>query len=235
MVNNNSIYIVSTPIGNLKDITLRALEVLNQVDFIICEDTRTTVNLIRHYEISKPLISLNAVNEERKADSIIEKIKNGSSCALVSDSGTPTISDPGSRLISLAIQEGIKVVPVPGASALIAALSISGTPSNEFLFVGFLPNKKGRQKKLSELQKINYTIVFYESVHRIEKLIGELCEFFPNRYVHVFRELTKMFEEVWRGKPYELKSQLAEKKIKGEFVVIISPANNSSILHSSLE
>lgn len=216
------LHIVSTPIGNLKDITLRAIETLNEVDFILCEDTRVTSVLIKQYNIIKQLISFNAVSETKKIPMIIERLRNGQSYALVSDSGTPAISDPGIRLVSEAIKNGIEVISVPGATALIAALTISGLPTDSFVFEGFLPQKKGRQKKLDELTKEERTIVLYESSHRIDKLIDELVEYFPERYVVVCRELTKKFEETWRGYPSELKEKLNEKTIKGEFVIVIA-------------
>ncbi|MGQ9798634.1 MAG: 16S rRNA (cytidine(1402)-2'-O)-methyltransferase [Ignavibacterium sp.] len=219
------LFIVSTPIGNLKDITLRALETLKDVDFIICEDTRVTGNLIRHYEISKELISLNAFNESQKLYTVIQKILEGKNAALVTDSGTPTISDPGNRLISEAIKNNIELVAVPGASAVIAALSISGLPTDSFVFEGFIPQKKGRQKKLQQLSNEYRTIVLYESVYRIEKLIDELTEYMPERFIVVCRELTKKFEECWRGYPKDIKDQLPAKVIKGEFVIVISPKN----------
>jgi len=216
------LYIVSTPIGNLKDITLRAIETLNEVDFILCEDTRVTSVLLKQYNIIKQLISFNAVSEIKKIPLIIERLQNGQSYALVSDAGTPAISDPGIRLVSEAIKEGIQVITIPGATALIAALTVSGLPTDSFVFEGFLPQKKGRQKKLKELSEEERTIVVYESSHRILKLIDELVEYFPERYVVVCRELTKKFEETWRGFPTELKEKMNEKTIKGEFVVVIA-------------
>jgi len=219
------LYIVSTPIGNLKDITMRAVETLNEVDYVLCEDTRVTSILLKHYNVIKQLISFNAVSEVKKNPSIIEHLKNGQSYALVSDSGTPSISDPGVRLVSEAIKNKIDVITIPGPTALIAALTISGLPTNSFVFEGFLPQKKGRQKKLKELSQENRTIVLYESSHRIVKLINELVEYFPKRLVVVCRELTKKFEETWRGYPFELKEKLNEKIIKGEFVVVIASSN----------
>ena len=217
------LYIVSTPIGNLKDISLRAIETLNEVDFILCEDTRVTSILLKHYSIIKQLISFNAVSETKKIPFIIERLKLGQSYALVSDSGTPAISDPGIRLVSEAIKNEIQVSSVPGATALIAALTISGLPTDSFVFEGFIPQKKGRQKKLQELADEARTIVLYESSHRIEKLIDELVSYFPSRYVVISRELTKKFEETWRGFPRELVEVFPEKVIKGEFVVVIAP------------
>jgi 16S rRNA (cytidine1402-2'-O)-methyltransferase len=216
------LYIVSTPIGNLKDISIRALETLNEVDFILCEDTRITSILLNHYHIIKQLTSFNAVSEINKIPSIIERLMNGQSYALVSDAGTPAISDPGVRLISEAIKHGVQVITIPGATALIAALTISGLPTDSFVFEGFIPQKKGRQKKLKELSLEERTIVLYESSHRIIKLIDELIEYFPQRYIVVCRELTKKFEETWRGYPAELKEQLNEKTVKGEFVIVIA-------------
>jgi len=218
------LYIVSTPIGNLKDITLRAIETLNEVDFIICEDTRVTSILLKQYNIIKQLISFNAVSETKKIPTVIERLLRGQSYALVSDSGTPAISDPGVRLVSEAIKNGIDVISIPGATALISALTISGLPTDSFVFEGFLPQKKGRQKKLKELSEEKRTIVLYESSHRIKKLIDELAEYFPDKYVVVCRELTKKFEETWHGNTNELKEKISEKTIKGEFVVVIAPS-----------
>ncbi len=216
------LYIVSTPIGNLKDITLRAIETLNEVDFILCEDTRVSSVLLKQYNVIKQLISFNAVSETKKIPAIIERLLQGQSYALISDSGTPAISDPGIRLVSESVKNGIEVITIPGATALIAALTISGLPTDSFVFEGFLPQKKGRQKKLNELSEEERTIVIYESSHRIIKLIDQLVEFFPERYVVVCRELTKKFEESWRGYPAELKEKLGEKTVKGEFVVVIA-------------
>lgn len=217
------LYIISTPIGNLKDITLRALEVLKEVDFIACEDTRVTSILLKNYELHKEMLSLNAVNETSKIDYVLKRIENGESCGLVSDAGTPGISDPGTRLISASIKNGIEIVPIPGAVAAITALSISGLPSDSFIFEGFIPQKKGRQKKLKELSEEERTIIVYESVYRIEKLINELNEYMPGRQIVICRELTKKFEEIRRGTPAELLQIFNEKVNKGEFVVVISP------------
>ena len=215
---SGSLYIVSTPIGNLKDITLRAIETLKEVDFIICEDTRVTSVLLKHYDIHKELVSMNAQTETKKIPHLIERINNGEKCAIVSDAGTPAISDPGVRLISEAIKEEIEIIPIPGASALITALAISGLPTDSFVFEGFLPLKKGRSTKLKELSTEERTI-------RIEKLLKELNEIMPERYVVICRELTKKFEEVRRGFPKELLQNFDESINKGEFVVIIAPKN----------
>jgi len=220
---NGKLYIVSTPIGNLKDITLRALEKLEEVEFILCEDTRISSRLLKHFNISKELISFNAVSENKKIPNVIARIKSGDNCALISDAGTPAISDPGVRLISEAIKEQIYVVPVPGTSAVIAALTISGLPTDSFTFEGFLPQKKGRQKKLKELAEEKRTIIIYESTYRIKKLLDELDEYMPNKYVVVCRELTKKFEETWRGYPNEIRETIDEKVLKGEFAIVIAP------------
>ena|SRR3990172_10942943 len=222
---SSSLYIVSTPIGNLKDITLRAIEVLKEVNFIACEDTRVTAFLLNHFEIKSELISLNASNESSKINYVLERISNGESCALVSDAGTPGVSDPGVRLISAAIKKEIGIIPVPGVSASITALTISGLPTDSFVFEGFLPQKKGRQKLLAELAEEKRTIILYESTYRIEKLLTELRKYMPARQVVVCRELTKKFEEIWRGTPEEILNNFSGKITKGEFTVVISPKN----------
>jgi len=219
------LFIVATPIGNLKDITIRALEILKEVDFVLCEDTRTSGNLLKYYEIHKELVSFNARMETNKIDSIIKRLKSGETCALISDAGTPAISDPGVRLVNAAQKNGIEVVGIPGANAAILALSIAGLPTDSFIFEGFLPQKKGRQKLLKKLAEEDRTIVLYESMYRIEKLINELNEFMPNRIIAIGRELTKKFEEIWRGLPSEILDSLPEHQLKGEFVVIIAPIN----------
>lgn len=216
------LYIVATPIGNLKDITLRALEVLQEVNFILCEDTRVSGNLLRHYEISKPLYSLNAQNESGKAEIVIERLQAGESGALITDNGTPGISDPGVRLVNAVHHAVIKVVPIPGASAVTAALSVSGLPTDAFVFEGFLPQKKGRQKMLQRLALEERTIILYESPFRILKLLEELNQYMPDRLVTVCRELTKHFEELVRGTPEQLTRHFTEHQPKGEFVLVIA-------------
>jgi 16S rRNA (cytidine1402-2'-O)-methyltransferase len=217
------LFIISTPIGNLKDITLRAIEILSEVDLILCEDTRVSSKLLNHLNIKKELISVNAFNESKKLDFIVQKIKSKISVALISDAGTPTVSDPGARLISSCIKNGIEIISIPGPSALIAALSISGLPTDSFVFEGFIPQKKGRQSKLKELANESRTIILYESMYRITKLFNELVEYMPERFVVVCREITKKFEETWRGYPSDLISELDNKIIKGEFVLVIAP------------
>ncbi|MBS3946477.1 MAG: 16S rRNA (cytidine(1402)-2'-O)-methyltransferase [Melioribacter sp.] len=219
------LYVVATPIGNLSDITFRAIETLKSVDLIICEDTRVTKILLDHYSISKPLFVINAQNETRKIPELINKIRSGLNCAFVSDAGTPSISDPGTRVVNAAIKDGIEVIGIPGPSAVTLALSISGLPTDAFVFEGFLPQKKGRQTKLKELAVEERTIVLYESTYRIEKFLNELNEYFPERQIAVCRELTKKFEEVWRGTASEILSDFSNKVTKGEFVVVIAPIN----------
>lgn len=221
-MSSGKIFIVPTPIGNLQDITIRAINTLKEVDFILCEDTRVTKILLNHYEIENELVSFNAQSESNKINFALERIESGLSCALVSDAGTPCISDPGVRFVNAAIKKGIEIVGLPGASALTLALSIAGLPTDSFVFEGFLPQKKGRQKTLKMLSEEKRTIVLYESMYRIEKLLDELKEYLPNRYVVVCRELTKKFEECWRGTPEEI-INIPDKVIKGEFVVIIAP------------
>ncbi|MBZ0182393.1 MAG: 16S rRNA (cytidine(1402)-2'-O)-methyltransferase [Melioribacteraceae bacterium] len=221
----SQLFIVATPIGNLKDITLRALETLKEVDFIACEDTRNTSFLLSTYEIKKELFVLNAANEINKIALVLNRIKNGEKCALVTDAGTPCISDPGIRLVNAAEKENIEIVGIPGANAAILALSIAGLPTDSFVFEGFIPQKKGRQKKLKELSIEERTIVLYESTYRIKKLIEELNEYMPERTIAVCRELTKKFEEIWKGIPSQILSDFDERITKGEFVVVIAPIN----------
>ena len=222
---NGKLYVIATPIGNLDDITFRAVETLKSVDFIICEDTRVTKILLDHYQISKPLLVVNAHNESKSIEKILAKLLIGESCALVSDAGTPCISDPGVRLINKLISEKIEVVGIPGASAAILALSISGLPTDSFVFEGFLPQKKGRQKKLKQLAGEKRTIVLYESTYRIKKLLDELKEFMPKRQIVVARELTKKFEETWRGTASQILQNFETRITKGEFVILIAPLN----------
>lgn len=213
-----SLFIISTPIGNLKDITLRALETLKAVDLITCEDTRVTNILLQRYNIKKPLISYHQHSKLIKLNKLIELLREGKNIALVTDAGTPGISDPGSQLISEAIKSKIEVIAIPGPSAAIAALSVSGFNFNEFLFVGFLPKKKGRQTKLRALGNEQRAIVLYESPYRIIKTLNDLKEYLEDREVVVCRELTKKFEEIYRGKISEVLPQIKE---KGEFVIVI--------------
>ncbi|MCC6548640.1 MAG: 16S rRNA (cytidine(1402)-2'-O)-methyltransferase [Ignavibacteriaceae bacterium] len=217
------LYVAATPIGNLEDITLRVIRLLKEADLVLCEDTRVTGILLKHFEIPhKEFIVINAFNEAKNLDWIIGKIAQAKIAVLVSDAGTPGISDPGVRLVNAARTAGIEIVALPGPSSVTAALSIAGIPTDSYLFEGFLPLKKGRQKKLKEIAEINSTIVLFESSHRIEKLLSELHLYIPDRLVLVMREITKKFEETWEGYPYQLKESFLSKVSKGEFVVLIA-------------
>jgi len=228
-----SLYIVSTPIGNRKDITLRALEVLSEVEIILCEDTRKTGQLLKFYEETEnkefkaKLVSYYEEVEERKIPEVIEFLKQNKQVALVSNSGTPLISDPGFKLVRECIKEKIKVISIPGASAILAALVTSGLPTNNFTFLGFLPKKQGKKEKIidkvKQIQEIfPQTVVFYESPFRILKTLKLLEEKTPEAKIVLARELTKKFEEIMRGKASELIEKLENKKIKGEIVVLVS-------------
>jgi 16S rRNA (cytidine1402-2'-O)-methyltransferase len=219
-----TLYLVATPIGNLEDITLRALRVLRECDVVAAEDTRRTGQLLKHFETSKPLLSYFQFNEAKRSEEIIERLRRGEKVALVTDAGSPGISDPGERVVKAAIAAGFRVEAVPGACALVAALTASGLPTDEFHFIGFLPHKSGqRRKQLEALKQFAGTLVLYESPYRIEKLLGELNEIFPERPVVLARELTKKFEEFLRGTPAELIAATAKRSLKGEFVVLIGP------------
>ncbi len=219
-----TLYLVATPIGNLEDITLRALRVLRECDVVAAEDTRHTGQLLKHLEISRPMISCFAFNETRRSEEIIERLRRGEKVALVTDAGSPGISDPGERVVRAARTAGLRVEPVPGACALVAALTASGLPADEFHFVGFLPHKSGqRRRQLEELRAVPGTLALYESPYRVGKLLGELSEVFPGRTIVLARELTKKFEEFLRGTPAELLALTAKKSMKGEFVVLIAP------------
>ncbi len=219
----SKLFIVSTPIGNLGDITFRAIETLKSVDLILAEDTRTSLKLLKHYKINSKIESYHMHNEHKKADSIINKISEGNTIALISDAGTPSISDPGFLLVRECIKNNIEVECLPGATALITALVISGLPSDKFLFEGFLPAKKGRTKRLKELSNEKKTIIFYESPHRILKTLKDFSDYFsPEKQVSVSREITKIYEETFRGTIEESIEHFEKNKPKGEFVIVLS-------------
>lgn len=217
-----ALYLVPTPIGNLSDITLRALEVLKSVDTILAEDTRTSGFLLKHYEILKPLQSFHIFNEHKTLAGLIARLQQGEVMALISDAGTPGISDPGFLLVREALKAGLQIDCLPGATALIPALVKSGFPTDRFVFEGFLPHKKGRQTLLKKLSEEERTIILYESPHRLIKTLEQLVEFFgPDRQVSVSRELTKLHEETRTGAVYEVLEHFKKKDVKGEIVIVI--------------
>jgi 16S rRNA (cytidine1402-2'-O)-methyltransferase len=216
-----TLYIVPTPIGNLEDITLRALKVLGGVDLIAAEDTRTTKILLDHYQIQKPMISYYSHNETVRTPQIIDKLLQKISVAVVTDAGTPGVSDPAHSIITAAIEAGIPVVPLPGATAFIPALIGSGLPTHSFVFEGFLPHKKGRHTRLMQLKEEPRTIIFYESPHRIIRTLSELEEALGDRKAVIGRELTKKFEEFLRGTLSSIRRELETRSIKGEFVLVV--------------
>lgn len=222
----SKLYLVPTPIGNLEDITLRAIRILKEVDFVLAEDTRTSGNLLRHLDIQQKLISFHLHNEHKILDSVIQKIQGVNSVALVSDAGTPAISDPGFLLVRECLKNDIQIECLPGATALIPALVNSGLPSDRFVFEGFLPVKKGRQTKLMEIAKSEYTCILYESPFRLIKTLEQLAEFLGDeRQASVSRELSKMFEENKRGSLKELAEYFAGKTVKGEIVIVVGGKN----------
>lgn len=221
----SKLYIIPTPIGNLKDITLRALEMLQEVDVILAEDTRQTSKLLKHYNIEKKLIAHHQHNEHQKIERVIEELKSGVVIGLVSDAGTPAISDPGFLLTRECIKHGIEVETLPGATALVPALVNSGFPCDKFVFEGFLPHKKGRQTRLNLLKEETRTIIFYESTHRLLKTLNQFAEYFgEERQVSVSRELTKLHEENIRGSVKEVIEYYNNNVIKGEIVIIVHGA-----------
>lgn len=222
-----TLYIVATPIGNLEDITLRALRILKEVDIISAEDTRQTLKLLNHFEINKPLISYHRHNEETKSDILVEKLENGENIALVSDAGTPGICDPGEEVIKKAIEKGINVVPIPGACAMINALIASGISTKEFSFFGFLPlNKKLRRIKLKEIEESNRTIILYEAPHKMKATLMDLKDILKNRRIVLAREITKIHEEFIRKDIDELLNEIDN--IKGEMILIIEESKEKN-------
>lgn len=221
------LFLVATPIGNLEDITLRALRVLREADLIACEDTRQTQKLLRHYDLRKRLVSYHEHNEMLRAPELVMELERGARVALVSDAGMPVLSDPGHRLVALCIRHGIPVVPVPGPSAVVAALVASGLPVDEFVFVGFLPARAGeRRRRLQQLAGEPRTLVFYEAPHRIRETVADALELLGDRAAVLAREVTKRHEEFLRGRLSELRTQLESKPPKGEITLLIGPAAN---------
>ena len=223
------LYIVSTPIGNLEDITLRALRILKTVDFILCEDTRQTVKLLNHYEIKKPLVSYHKFNEAEMQQEVIDRISSGEKAALVSDAGTPLLSDPGEKLVKTMIGSGISFCVLPGANALLPSLIMSGFDMNEFHFAGFLPSKKQeRSIKLAEYLKSSCATVLYVSPHELRRVLNELEEIAPDRMLSLAKELTKYYENIYRGTASMINDDLGE-EIKGEYTLTISPNQNYAL------
>lgn len=232
MQTSGILYIVATPIGNLGDITFRALETLKSVDVVLSEDTRVTGRLLMHFEIKKPMVSFHEHTDEKKAASLIERLQSGESMALVTDAGTPGLSDPGNVLVARATEAGIRVVPIPGVSALSAIVSVAGIDMREFVFLGFPPHKKGRETFFKSVAAQEFPVVYYESPHRVMKNLEMLEKFVPEKKVILGRELTKMFEEVKRGTVAEILAYYRENdvKIKGEFVIIVYPVKQGICL-----
>ena len=223
------LYLVATPIGNLEDITLRALRILKEVDQIACEDTRHTLKLLNHFEIHKPLVSYHEHNELTRAPELVLAMEQGASIALVSDAGMPLVSDPGHRLVTLAIRHKIPVIPIPGPAALLAALSASGLPSEEFLFLGFLPARSAeRQRALERLRIEDRTLIFYEAPHRIAETIADAAAILGDRPACMAREVTKLHEEFRRGKLTALFQSLEEQPARGEITLVIGPAEKGA-------
>lgn len=230
MTMKGRLYIVSTPIGNLEDITLRALRILKEVDFIAAEDTRHSAKLLNHYGITKPIISYWSEREKVRTEEIIEKLRAGLTIALISDAGTPGISDPGAVLIKRAIDEGIRVIPIPGPSAAIAVLSVSGLSTEEFIFIGFLPPKSAqRQKKLRELALEPRTLIFYEAPHRVLETLKDMEEIFGQRQAVLAKEITKIYEEILRGSISEILDILETHTIAGEYVIIVEGKSREAV------
>ena len=223
-IQNGTLYLVATPIGNLEDITYRAVKVLTSVDLVAAEDTRKTKILLDHYHISKPMLSYYSYNEQARAPQLIEKLLSGQSVALVSDAGTPGISDPAFHIVQQALENGISIIPIPGPTAFISALIASGLSTDRFVFEGFLPQKKGRKTKWESLKSESRTIIIYESPHRIIKTLTDIHTYLGTRKVVVARELTKKFEEIVRGSVQSVLTELSKKSPKGEYVVIIEGA-----------
>ena len=222
------LYLVSTPIGNLRDITLRALDVLGSADLIAVEDTRVSAKLLRHYDINTPLTRYHDFNKERVTPALIARLKKDASVAVICDAGTPGISDPAFYLVRSAIGEDIPVQAIPGATAFVAALVLSGLPTDRFVFEGFLPAKKGRNKRLQNLSAEPRTCILYESPHRIRRTLGDLFEALSDRRIVLARELTKKFEQVERGRISELLSRLEAQPQRGEYVIVIEGCDPKS-------
>ena len=219
---DGTLYVVATPIGNLADLTFRAETTLKAVNLIAAEDTRTSRKLLMHYNIDNPLIAYHDKNEINQAKQLVKKLKNGDSIAIISDAGTPGISDPGYRIVNLARKENIEVVTIPGPSAVTAALSISGIPTDHFYFEGFLPPKKGRKTRFELLESLPATVVIFESPHRVVRTLKDIHNYWGNRIISICRELTKIYEETFLGSVTDAELYFSKSKLKGEFVLMIA-------------
>lgn len=223
----SKLFLVPTPIGNLEDMTFRAIRVLKEVDYILAEDTRTSGKLLKHYDISTQMYSHHKFNEHKAVEHVAEKIKNGESYALISDAGTPSISDPGFLLVKTCVEQGVQIECLPGATAFVPALAVSGLPSDRFCFEGFLPHKKGKNKKVQSLVEEDRTMIFYESPYRLVKSIELFIEYFgEDRRASVSREISKMHEENVQGTLRELHTHFSSKTVKGEIVIVVGGCNS---------
>jgi len=226
-----TLYLVATPIGNLEDITYRAVRILSEVSVIAAEDTRTTRKLLAHYDIHTPLVSFHEHSDAGRIEGLVRRLQD-EDVAVVSDAGMPAISDPGYRLVSAVVEQGITVVPIPGPSALVAAVAASGLATDRFLFIGFLPNRSGRRRKaLEELRQISHTLVCYESPHRVLSMLGDAGDILGDRQIVVARELTKLHEEIWRGTISEAVIYFETRRPRGEFTLVIAGQQTSEATH----
>ncbi|USN53216.1 MAG: 16S rRNA (cytidine(1402)-2'-O)-methyltransferase [Candidatus Nomurabacteria bacterium] len=224
-MSTGTLFIAATPIGNLEDLSQRALRVLNEVDFVICEDTRVTQKLLQRYDVKKRLVSFHQHSRLARLDKMIEELQSGTSAALVTDAGTPGVSDPGNQVVAAAVAAGIPIVPIPGPSAVTALLSVAGFSVDRYTFLGFLPHKKGRETLLNEIASSVYPVLLFESPHRIVKTLEALAERLPEAKCVVGRELTKQFEEIIRGSLAEVSTVIAKRPSqKGEFVLLVAPS-----------
>lgn len=222
-----TLYVVATPIGNLADITLRALDILDKVDFVICEDSRITKKLLQRYKLNTPTITYHQHSRDKKIDLLIDKLKSGQNLALVTDAGTPGIQDPGGKLVKQARKNGIDIIAIPGPSAVTTALSIAGIKADSFYFAGFIPKKKGRQTLLKQLMILKIPIVIYESPYRVIRTLQDIKKYLGRRQIIIAREITKKFEELIEGDTNELIELFSKRRFKGEFVIIILPETNN--------
>ena len=221
-----TLYIVATPIGNLEDMTYRAVRILREVDAIVCEDTRVTSKLLAHFEIKKPTVSLHQHTSDQGIERLLARLEGGESLAYVSDAGTPGVNDPGGKLVERAHEEGVRIEPIPGSSALTAAISVCGFPMDEFHYYGFVPHKKGRETMFKQMASDEISCVFFESTHRAEKTLEALAKVVaPDRLLFCGRELTKLHETLYRGSIDEVRQALQASSLKGEFVFILGPAH----------